>query len=151
PIPDGLMPHLVLVMDTAKKVGFSATDQIFNINRFSGHYKRAHMNSDQVEAMYKKLTAMTGTRMTPHRFRHTIASELMRQPERNIHITKNLLDHSNIATTMEYIEPDYELMRDVMNERGQKQAKINYLIRPILPKTSGPGAASAGPSVTLVT
>ncbi|MEE4179036.1 MULTISPECIES: tyrosine recombinase XerC [Pseudomonas syringae group] len=151
PIPDGLMPHLVLVMDTAKKVGFSATDQIFNINRFSGHYKRAHMNSDQVEAMYKKLTAMTGTRMTPHRFRHTIASELMRQPERNIHITKNLLNHSNIATTMEYIEPDYELMRDVMNERGQKQAKINYLIRPILPKTSGPGAASAGPSVTLVT
>ncbi|GAB0069700.1 hypothetical protein IBA8403_02850 [Pseudomonas syringae] len=54
PIPDGLMPHLVLVMDTAKKVGFSATDQIFNINRFSGHYKRAQMNSDQVEAMYKK-------------------------------------------------------------------------------------------------
>ncbi|EGH49676.1 hypothetical protein PSYPI_47718, partial [Pseudomonas syringae pv. pisi str. 1704B] len=40
-------------------------------------------------------------------FRHTIASEMMRQPERNIHITKNLLNHSNIATTMEYIEPDY--------------------------------------------
>ncbi|MEE4220318.1 site-specific integrase [Pseudomonas viridiflava] len=150
PIPDGLMPHLVLVMDTAKKVGFSATDQIFNINRFSGHYKRDYMNSDQVEAMYKKLTAMTGTRMTPHRFRHTIASELMRQPERNIHITKNLLNHSNIATTMEYIEPDYELMRDVMNERGQRQAKINYLIRPILPKTSGLGAATAGPLITLV-
>ncbi len=150
PIPDGLMPHLVLVMDTAKKVGFTSTDQIFNINRFSGHYKRDYMNSDQVEAMYKKLTAMTGTRMTPHRFRHTIASELMRQPERNIHITKNLLNHSNIATTMEYIEPDYELMRDVMNERGQKQAKVNYLIRPILPKTSGPGAGSPGPLISLV-
>ncbi|MEE4678414.1 site-specific integrase [Pseudomonas alliivorans] len=150
PIPDGLMPHLVLVMDTAKKVGFSASDQIFNINRFSGHYKRDFMNSDQVEAMYKKLSAMTGTRMTPHRFRHTIASELMKQPERNIHITKSLLNHSNIATTMEYIEPDYELMRDVMNERGQKQAKINYLIRPILPKTFGPVSASPGPLVCLV-
>ncbi|KPX48645.1 putative integrase XerC [Pseudomonas syringae pv. helianthi] len=114
-----MMPHLVRVMDTAKKIGFSGTDQVFNINRFSGRYKREHMNSDQVEAMYKKLTNMTGTRMTPHRFRHTIASELMRQPERNIHITKNLLNHSNIATTMEYIEPDYDLMREVMNGRGQ--------------------------------
>ncbi|RMN45580.1 Site-specific recombinase XerC [Pseudomonas syringae] len=149
PIPDGLMPHLVLVMDTAKKVGFSGTDQVFNINRFSGHYKREYMNSDQVEAMYKKLTNMTGTRMTPHRFRHTIASELMRQPERNIHITKNLLNHSNIATTMEYIEPDYDLMREVMNERGQQQAKINYLVRPIIPKSSGPAAGSAVPRMSL--
>ncbi|MEX5606381.1 site-specific integrase, partial [Pseudomonas syringae] len=77
-------------------------------NRFSGHYRRHEMNSNQVEAMYKKLTAMTGIRMTPHRFRHTIASELMTLPERNIYLTKKLLNHSNIATTMDYIEPDYD-------------------------------------------
>lgn len=59
--------------------------------------------------------------MTPHRFRHTLASDLMRQPERNIHITKLLLNHSNIATTMEYIEPDYDVMRTVMNERADVQ------------------------------
>ncbi|RMR74121.1 hypothetical protein ALP82_05089, partial [Pseudomonas savastanoi pv. fraxini] len=70
----GLMPHLKLLMEIAHKVGFAPTDQIFNVNRFSGHYSRSQMNSDQVEAMYKKLTAMTGVRMTPHRFRHTIAS-----------------------------------------------------------------------------
>ncbi|MFA0997255.1 tyrosine recombinase XerC, partial [Pseudomonas syringae] len=129
PIPDGLMPHLKLLMEIAHKVGFAPTDQIFNVNRFSGHYSRSQMNSNQVEAMYKKLTAMTGVRMTPHRFRHTIASEMMRQPERNIHITKNLLNHSNIATTMEYIEPDYDVMREVMNERGKRPAKINYLAK----------------------
>lgn len=71
--------------------------------------------------MYKKLIALTGTRMTPHRFRHTLASDLMRQPERNIHLTKLLLNHSNIATTMEYIEPDYDVMRTVMNERADIQ------------------------------
>ncbi|RML56259.1 putative integrase XerC, partial [Pseudomonas amygdali pv. morsprunorum] len=87
PIPDGLMPHLKRLMDIAQRVGFDPADQIFNVNRFSGHYSRPQMNADQVEAMYKKLTAMTGVRMTPHRFRHTIASEMMRQPERNIHIT----------------------------------------------------------------
>ncbi|RMQ62705.1 hypothetical protein ALQ01_03933, partial [Pseudomonas savastanoi pv. glycinea] len=127
PIPDRLMPHLKQLMDIAHRVGFSPTDQIFNVNRFSGHYSRSQMNSDQVEAMYKKLTAMTGVRMTPHRFRHTIASEMMRQPERNIHITKSLLNHSNITTTMEYIEPDYDVMREVMNERGKRSAKINYM------------------------
>ncbi|EGH04512.1 Phage integrase [Pseudomonas amygdali pv. aesculi str. 0893_23] len=130
PIPDGLMPHLKRLMDIAQRVGFDPCDQIFNVNRFSGHYSRPQMNADQVEAMYKKLTAMTGVRMTPHRFRHTIASEMMRQPERNIHITKNLLNHSNIATTMEYIEPDYDVMREVMNERSRRPAKINYLPKP---------------------
>ncbi|UPT37597.1 site-specific integrase [Pseudomonas amygdali] len=130
PIPDGLMPHLELLMDIAHRVGFDPADQIFNVNRFSGHYSRPQMNADQVEAMYKKLTAMTDVRMTPHRFRHTIASEMMRQPERNIHITKNLLNHSNIATTMEYIEPDYDVMREVMNERSRRPAKINYLPKP---------------------
>ncbi|WP_237245012.1 site-specific integrase, partial [Pseudomonas syringae] len=129
PIPDGLMPHLKLLMDIAHRVGLAPMDQIFNVNKFSGHYSRTQMNTDQVESMYKKLTAMTGVRMTPHRFRHTIASEMMRQPERNIHITKSLLNHSNIATTMEYIEPDYDVMREVMNERGKRPAKINYLAK----------------------
>lgn len=30
----------------------------------------------------------------------------------------SLLNHSNIAITMEYIEPDYDVMREVMNERA---------------------------------
>ncbi|MBS7417492.1 conjugative transfer ATPase [Pseudomonas syringae] len=108
----------------------NVTDQLFNVNRFSGHYRRNEMNSNQVEAMYKKLTAMTGIRMTPHRFRHTIASELMTLPERNIYLTKKLLNHSNIATTMDYIEPDYDMMREVMNERGKRPAKISYMAKP---------------------
>ncbi|RMU07077.1 site-specific integrase, partial [Pseudomonas savastanoi] len=124
--PDGLMAQLETIMNAAKAVGFQPEDQLFNVNRFSGHYRRQEMNSHQVEAMYKKLTAMTGVRMTPHRFRHTIASELMTLPERNIYLTKKLLNHSNIATTMDYIEPDYEMMRAVMNERGKRPAKISY-------------------------
>ncbi|HEY0289930.1 MAG TPA: site-specific integrase [Pseudomonas sp.] len=127
PVPDGLMPHLERIMTAARALDFLPKDQLFNVNRFSGHYRRKEMNSDQVEAMFKKVTAMTGVRITPHRFRHTIASELMRQPERNIHLTKTLLNHSNIATTMEYLEPDYDMMREVMNERGRRPAKIRYL------------------------
>ncbi|GKQ28699.1 site-specific integrase [Pseudomonas syringae pv. theae] len=129
PIPDALMGQLETLMHAAKALRFQPCDQLFNVNRFSGHYRRQVMNSNQVEAMYKKLTAMTGIRMTPHRFRHTIASELMTLPERNIYLTKKLLNHSNIATTMDYIEPDYDMMREVMNERGKRPAKISYMAK----------------------
>lgn len=117
PIPDGLMGYLDFLVSAALSQDFLPTDQLFNVNRFSNHYRGQTMNTNQVEAMYKKISEQIGVRMTPHRFRHTIASDLMRQPERNIHVTKMLLNHSNIATTMEYIEPDYDFMRTVLNDR----------------------------------
>lgn len=96
------------------------------------------MNIDQIEGMYKKLTNAFGIRMTPHRFRHTLATDLMRQPDRNIHLTKTLLNHSNIATTMSYIEVDYDHMRAVLDERSLYQGAIRLerredLTRPIPP------------------
>ncbi|MEN1443978.1 site-specific integrase, partial [Pseudomonas aeruginosa] len=95
----------------AEAAGIKSTDQLFNVNRFSPHYSRQEMNSDQVEAMYRKLTEKVGVRMTPHRFRHTLASDLMKQHERNIHVAKDLLNHSNIQTTMSYIETDHDQIR----------------------------------------
>lgn len=87
------------------------------------------MNSDQVEAMYKKLIVKLGARMTPHRFRHALATDLMMQPKRNIHLSKNLLNHSNFATTMSYIEVDYDHMRDVLHERSMQQGALRLVRR----------------------
>lgn len=129
PIMDGLAPHLRRLLDEADRAGFQPEDQLFNVNRFSRHYKGSVMNSDQVEAMYKKLIDKLGVRMTPHRFRHTLATDLMKQPERNIHLTKNLLNHSNIATTMSYIEADYDHMRDVLHERSIQQGALHLVRR----------------------
>ncbi|UMZ10612.1 tyrosine-type recombinase/integrase [Pseudomonas sp. MPFS] len=120
----GLEPHIQKLLNAASSQGFSGQDQLFNVNRFSIHYRSKTMNIDQVEGMYKKLTSAFGIRMTPHRFRHTLATDLMRQPERNIHLTKTLLNHSNIATTMSYIEADYEHMRAVLAERSWHQGAI---------------------------
>jgi len=129
PIPDGLLPHLHTIAQKARNLSFSKADQLFNVNRFSSHYRSVIMTVDQVEAMYKKLVATVGIRMTPHRFRHTIATDLMKQPDRNIHVTKTLLNHSNMATTMEYIEPDYEVMRMVLNERSLPKDFDYYMQR----------------------
>ncbi len=127
PIVEGLAPHIERLLLEAERLGFSQKDQLFNVNRFSPHYKRAEMNSDQVEAMYKKLIDKLGVRMTPHRFRHTLATDLMKQPERNIHLTKSLLNHSNIATTMSYIEADYDHMREVLHERSLHQGALQLV------------------------
>lgn len=129
PIMEGLAPHLQRILDEAKRAGFASDDQLFNVNRFSRHYRRKEMNIDQVEAMYRKLTDKMGVRMTPHRFRHTLATDLMKQPERNIHLTKSLLNHSNIATTMNYIEADYDHMRAVLHERSLAQGALQHVRR----------------------
>lgn len=126
PIMKGLEPHIKRVMNAASDLGFSEEDQLFNVNRFSMHYRSKTMNIDQIEGMYKKLSNAVGTRMTPHRFRHTLATDLMRQPERNIHLTKTLLNHSNIATTMSYIEVDYEHMRAVLDERSLHHGAVRF-------------------------
>ncbi|MRT63378.1 tyrosine-type recombinase/integrase [Pseudomonas sp. CAH-1] len=124
PIMKGLEPHIERIVTAAIKMGFKDEDQLFNVNRFSIHYRSKTMNIHQIEDMFKKLTHAFGIRMTPHRFRHTLATDLMRQPERNIHLTKALLNHSNIATTMSYIEVDYEHMRAVLDERSLHQGAI---------------------------
>lgn len=126
PIMPGLEPHILRLLEAAREVGFAPEDQLFNVNRFSMHYRSAVMNIDQIEGMYRKLTREIGIRMTPHRFRHTLATDLMRQPERNIHLTKSLLNHSNIATTLSYIEVDYDHMRTVLHERSLSQGAITF-------------------------
>ncbi|EPL1361226.1 site-specific integrase [Pseudomonas aeruginosa] len=142
PITEGLVPHLSRLLQEADRAGFADDDQLFNVNRFSPHYKSKVMNSDQVEAMYRKLTEKVGVRMTPHRFRHTLATDLMKAPERNIHLTKCLLNHSNIQTTMSYIEADYDHMRAVLHARSLAQGALEN-VRKV--DYSGSPQASAKP------
>nr|WP_269475954.1 site-specific integrase [Pseudomonas oryzihabitans] len=123
PIPGPLYEHIDRLTAWADSLHFNATDQLFNVNRFSPHYKRDTMDINQIESMYKKLTTLVGTRMTPHRFRHTLATDLMRQSDRNIHVAKALLNHSSIVTTMEYIETDPHQMRNVLEDRATKMPK----------------------------
>jgi len=141
PIMEGLAPHLCRILGEAEKIGFSPDDQLFNVNRFSRHYHGMEMNIDQVESMYRKLTDKIGVRMTPHRFRHTLATDLMKQPERNIHLTKSLLNHSNIATTMNYIEADYDHMRAVLHERSLAQGALSRVRRIDPSRTPAPASS----------
>ncbi|MEN1388293.1 tyrosine-type recombinase/integrase, partial [Pseudomonas aeruginosa] len=111
------------------------------------HYSRQEMNSDQVEAMYRKLTEKVGVRMTPHRFRHTLASDLMKQHERNIHVAKDLLNHSNIQTTMSYIETDHDQIRAVLDERRQAHDALRHRHKIDYSRSPQAAAPAANPIV----
>ncbi|MGQ7245668.1 site-specific integrase [Salinicola sp. V024] len=117
PIPDGLYPHLHTLIVAAHNAGFKRQDQLFNVNRFSHRHKRTTMDTWQVERFFQALSDLTGYKMSPHRFRHFLATSLMESPERNIHITQNILNHTDIRTTMEYVHPDVESMRRALNAR----------------------------------
>lgn len=116
-----LYTHLQQLVNRAVAAGFQTEDQLFNVNRFSPHYKRRTMNLNQVEAIFTKISEKIGTKLTPHRCRHTLATELMRRPERDIHLAMKVLNHSNVSTTMGYIEPDQEQMRALLE--GCSQAR----------------------------
>lgn len=117
PIPDGLMPYMTELILQAHRRGMKRGDQLFNVNVFSSRHKRVTMDTHQVERFFQALSSMCGSRISPHRFRHYLGTSLMKSPSRNIHVTQNILNHTDLRSTMEYIHPDLEAMRSALNSR----------------------------------
>ncbi|WP_431224100.1 TraI domain-containing protein [Serratia sp. L9] len=62
------------------------------------------------------LNAMPGE---PHRFRHSVATNMMKSPDHHIQAVKRLLGHSSSRSTQEYIDEDVESLRDIMEQEGE--------------------------------
>ncbi|MHB0818438.1 tyrosine-type recombinase/integrase [Stutzerimonas stutzeri] len=112
PISSKYEPWIKMLIARAKLQNFKPTDQLFNVNRFSPYYRRVEMDHWQVESCYAKISEITNSRISPHRFRHTIGTDLMKKPERNLHLVKELLGHSDIKTTLEYVTVDIDMLRE---------------------------------------
>ncbi|EKN3347135.1 tyrosine-type recombinase/integrase [Yersinia ruckeri] len=54
--------------------------------------------------------------VSPHRFRHTVATNLMKSPDRNIQAVKRLLGHSSLRSTLEYIDEDIDSLRELLEQ-----------------------------------
>jgi site-specific recombinase XerC len=54
--------------------------------------------------------------ISSHRFRHTLATELMKSPDRNLKVLKDLLGHRNVRTTMKYTELDMEVAGSALEQ-----------------------------------
>ena len=62
-----------------------------------------------VRSFFTRLTKECGFKVSPHRFRHTLATEMMKSPDRNLAMVKGLLGHRSVSTTMEYVELDLKI------------------------------------------
>ncbi|MBL8484372.1 MAG: site-specific integrase [Rhodocyclaceae bacterium] len=71
---------------------------------------RDFLNVREVTAYFHNLGRILGLAISPHRFRHTFATQLANGGT-NLKLVQQFLGHANIATTCEYIEPDIGAMR----------------------------------------
>lgn len=120
PICNNLLPWLKLILLKAKQLDFKREDQLFNVNRYSPRkrYNSAkELSLDRLSNVFEYISKTVGARITPHRFRHTLGTELMKTPERDLHLVKSLMGHTNIRTTLEYVEADMASMKSILENR----------------------------------
>jgi integrase len=116
PIPNGLVEALGILLARAKEIRFKPDDQLFNVTRFgTNRYKYKTMQDSNISNAFRELSARLDFPASPHRLRHTLGTKLMRQPEKNLHLVKAIFGHKDIRTTLEYVVPDLEDMRDLLN------------------------------------
>ncbi|AKE60119.1 tyrosine-type recombinase/integrase [Citrobacter farmeri] len=113
PVASRLRPYLEHLLLQAKIQGMRGDDQLFNINRFSQWTRRQGktMTENQISYFFAKLSDACHSRFSSHRYRHTVATELMQKPEQNLYVTQKLLGHRDIKVTLSYIEHNVEMLR----------------------------------------
>lgn len=124
PITSVLYPRLEAVLERASAAGAEPGEQLFNVNRFdlkrkSRHYPEGNdavMGVYPIRAFFRRVSRECQFVVSPHRFRHTIATNLMKSPDRNIQAVKRLLGHSSLRSTLEYIDEDIDSLRDILEQ-----------------------------------
>lgn len=120
PIPQHLIePLAILRRCTIDRVGTSnvGAHQIFNVTLFNPKYQGDRLTVDHVHAFFRHLSKTAGVRITPHRLRHTIATNLANHPCVNMRSVQELLGHTDLRTTLEYyVETDMEHLRNMIEE-----------------------------------
>jgi len=117
PIVSSLYPSLEELVRKAGEAGMESGDQVFNVGWFDLMRKSKYpevMNEYPLRAFFRRLSRECKFTITPHRFRHTVATHMMKSPERNLYVVKKLLGHVSITSTLEYIDENVDSLRDIL-------------------------------------
>ncbi|WP_039164184.1 tyrosine-type recombinase/integrase [Gallibacterium anatis] len=116
PISSKLYPYIKILIDELNKKHLPPDAKIFNINHFSKTTKcDGDMTKDQLSYFFRKISKITHISLSSHRFRHTLATSLMKKPEQNLYGTQKLLGHKDIKVTLSYIEYDVNMLRQLVD------------------------------------
>jgi site-specific recombinase XerD len=107
PIVPQLEKEIISYKEHAQQIRvIENTDQMFNITKYNNRYAGNTMSEEQVSGFFKRLSKHMSTPVTPHRFRHTLATKMASGYNPDIKSIQYLFGHTNISTTLGYIEPD---------------------------------------------
>lgn len=118
PIVSFVRERMRIIVDRATAQGAEPDDYLFDVERFlypSGE-TGAEPDIQPVRSFFTRLTKECGFKVSPHRFRHTLATEMMKSPDRNLAMVKGLLGHRSVSTTMEYVELDLKITGQALEE-----------------------------------
>lgn len=116
PISDKLYPYLKRLILESRARSTSSDEQLFNINRFSlvTTSRNKKMTEGQLVHFFRHISEFIGFTVTSHQFRHTTATEVLKQSG-DIYAVKQLLGHKNLTVTLTYIHNDPEMLRKHVN------------------------------------
>ncbi len=111
PIVNFLSDRMRILVDRAIAQGAEPEDYLFDVKRFLNPLGEVGPEPaiQPVRSFFTRLTKECGFKVTPHRFRHTLATEMMKSPDRNLAMVKGLLGHRSVSTTLEYVELDLKI------------------------------------------
>lgn len=124
PIIEELRPWIARVVDESLQRLALPDAQLFNVGRFIPRLSKKYperMSEVPLRSFFRRLSKLMNYTASPHRFRHTVATNLMKSPDRNIKHVQNLLGHASLQSTMEYIEDDTAFLGNVMQEEIQRR------------------------------
>lgn len=87
-------------------------DQLFNVTLFYERYKGPRMTVGQVAGFFTRLSRVLDHKVSAHRFRHTFGTQLAKNED--LKTVQELLGHTDINSTLEYIHPDMEQHRQAL-------------------------------------
>lgn len=121
PLVSQLRGRMNTLITRATECGAGPRDLLFDVNRFIGMKNKPYVYNEKkvlqsFRSFYRRLSKECGFDISSHRFRHTLATELMKSPDRNLKLVKDLLGHRSVTTTMEYIEMDMEVVGKTLEQ-----------------------------------
>jgi integrase len=126
PIITELFPRMEELVTRSLEVGAEPEEQLFNVYRFDV-VRRVKLEGDMtdmgiypIRTFFRRISKECRFVVSPHRFRHTVATNMMKSPDRNIQAVKRLLGHSSLRSTLEYIDEDVESLRDILEEEFKR-------------------------------
>lgn len=124
PLHHDLIPLLERLIRESLRRGAKRTDQLFNVNRFSVRHRRQTMDANQLGTFFKRVSSRLGMKVSPHRCRHSFATELMIGERADIHLTQRLMCHLDIRSTMIYVDVPISRLKNYLLQRDSNQDEM---------------------------